>query len=109
MVSVSVSCDGHDVSSHLGPDGGGGYLDASYAACLFEGDFARKRKQDMWLVPALQLGQRTAVYAISIDLGCSRSLHSLRVWNYNSSLEGSYRGVKRMQVRLDELVLVYLI
>jgi hypothetical protein len=42
-----------------------------------------------------------AVYTIRIDMRAPRALHELVVWNYNSSLEGTYRGVKRMLVALD--------
>jgi hypothetical protein len=42
-----------------------------------------------------------AVYTIRIDMRAPRALHELVVWNYNSSLEGTYRGAKRMLVALD--------
>jgi hypothetical protein len=103
MLTVSVTVDGVDVSEQIGPEEseGGGYLAPSYAASLFTGDYERRVKQDMWLLPMVHVRQKLALYTLSIRLPSPRDIHSLRIWNYNSSLEGSYRGVKRLLVTLD--------
>jgi hypothetical protein len=58
----------------------------------------RKKKKAMWLVP-----YHGASYIVKIDLGRPRHVTGLRFWNYNSSVEGTYRGVKRVLVFLDSL------
>jgi len=89
MVSVSVQGEGADAVAH--------YLAPSYLHSLFVGEYVAKLKPAMWLVP-----YQDAVYTIQIDMGQTRALLELVVWNYNSSLEGTYRGVKRMLVSLDD-------
>ena len=103
MLTVSVTVDGVDVSSQIGPEEreGRGYLAPAYAASLFTGGYEGRVKQDMWLLPMLHVRDALAVYTLSIRLPSPRNIHSLRIWNYNSSLEGSYRGVKRLLVTLD--------
>ena len=104
MLSVLVVPEG---SSDTGTWGGGGVeLDgpaAAAAAQVFAGDFVRKGREDMWLAPLQRIGQRTGLYALRIDLGGPVQLHSLRLWNYNASLEESYKGVKRLNVFLDNV------
>ena len=109
MLTILLECDGADASAHLGVDGGG-YLDAGYAACLFSGGFSSKVKEDMWLLPVLQhedlppsSSSSVSTYTLRIDLGRATHVRSMRIWNYNSSLEGSYRGVKRLVVTLDSI------
>ena len=45
------------------------------------------------------IGQK---HKLRIDLGEKLELLGLRVWNYNKSEEDTYRGVKNVEIRLDE-------
>lgn len=90
---ISVRCE-----DTLRDDVNSSYLSANYALSLFSGGFGSKEKTEMWLIP--YAGNR---YSICVDMQRSVSLSGLRVWNYNSSLEGSYRGVKRLAIALDDV------
>jgi protein JBTS26 len=50
---------------------------------------------NMWLVPF------GATQEIRIDLKREQFIYGIRVWNYNKSLEDSFRGVKQMAVTID--------
>lgn len=52
------------------------------------------RLQDMLALP---LARR----AVSIDFGHKVSLRALKVWNYNASLEDSFKGTKQLTVLID--------
>ena len=52
----------------------------------------------MWLTP-FTAGRHHYVF---IDLGASRTVSMLRLWNYNKSRIHSYRGARYMEVLLDE-------
>lgn len=86
---VQVEAGGEDVPRR--------YLDSDYLYNnLLCGDYVSKEKSGMWLVPF-----QGTQYSIRIDLGQQHTLLGLKMWNYNSSVEGTYRGVKRVLVTLD--------
>ncbi|XP_046856721.1 katanin-interacting protein-like isoform X3 [Xenia sp. Carnegie-2017] len=51
----------------------------------------------MWLIP-FTLGED---HTLSIHLKERKEIAGLYIWNYNKSLEGTYRGVKWMIIKLD--------
>ncbi|KAL3662920.1 hypothetical protein V7S43_011867 [Phytophthora oleae] len=58
--------------------------------------------EDMWSAPlqqvlALPLERR----AITIDFPEKVSVRALKVWNYNTTLEDSFKGTKQISVRID--------
>uniref|UniRef100_A0A7S4UKN9 KATNIP domain-containing protein n=1 Tax=Guillardia theta TaxID=55529 RepID=A0A7S4UKN9_GUITH len=88
---ILVTCEGAD----------GGHeaacLDSTYAASLFMGPHELKGEEEMWVVPHYPYVK----YRINIDMGEPRLLKHFCVWNYNGSIENTYRGVKRMSIVLD--------
>ncbi|CAD5110948.1 DgyrCDS304 [Dimorphilus gyrociliatus] len=53
--------------------------------------------QYMWLAPFTS-GEN---HYVTINLPSSRELCGIRIWNYNKSLDDTYRGVKCMKIELD--------
>ena len=53
---------------------------------------------DMWLAP-LDWEGRTNV--VKIDFGSATRVSGLRLWNYNKSLEDTYRGVRCLRILAD--------
>ncbi|EEY56508.1 uncharacterized protein PITG_10046 [Phytophthora infestans T30-4] len=58
--------------------------------------------EEMWTAPlrevlALPLERR----AITITFSEKVSLRALKIWNYNTTLEGSFKGTKQVSVRID--------
>lgn len=51
----------------------------------------------MWLIPFNQ-GED---HLIKIDLGRNVSVGSIRIWNYNKSVEDSLRGAKTITIKID--------
>lgn len=43
----------------------------------------------MWLCPFIRKDKARIIITLSV----SKKLHGLRIWNYNKSLEDTYRGV----------------
>jgi protein JBTS26 len=58
---------------------------------LFDGEHVTCDDHHMWLCPYRQKER----VRIMISLSVSKKLHGLRIWNYNKSLEDTYRGVSR--------------
>jgi hypothetical protein len=56
----------------------------------------------MWLCP-FTAGRHHYVF---VDLGVSRTLSMLRIWNYNKSRIHSYRGARYIEVMLDDILCV---
>ncbi|KDO25864.1 hypothetical protein SPRG_08807 [Saprolegnia parasitica CBS 223.65] len=50
---------------------------------------------DMWLTPL------ATEPSIVINFGLRLSVGALKIWNYNASLEDSYKGVKRLAIMMD--------
>ncbi|CAB4005620.1 Hypothetical predicted protein [Paramuricea clavata] len=57
--------------------------------------------EHMWLIP-FTLGEN---HLLTITLKQPMEITGLRVWNYNKSPESTYRGVKRIVVKLDERII----
>ncbi|CAF4520338.1 unnamed protein product [Rotaria sp. Silwood2] len=68
---------------------------------LFDGENITCNDYHMWLCPFIKKEK----IRLTISLKGSKSLHGLRIWNYNKSLDDTYRGVKRLHVQLNEKII----
>ncbi|ETL93867.1 hypothetical protein L917_08064 [Phytophthora nicotianae] len=58
--------------------------------------------QEMWSAPLQEiLALPPERRAITIDFADKMSLRALKVWNYNTTLEDSFKGTKQVSVRID--------
>jgi len=65
---------------------------------LIDGDNVTTEDTHMWMIPYRHGGD----HLLTINLGRSRELLGLRVWNYNKSQNDTTRGAKRVRVLLDD-------
>jgi hypothetical protein len=65
---------------------------------LVDGNNTTTDDRHMWLIP-LTMVERPY---LSIDLGKPTPIASLRFYNYNKSLEDSFRGVKKIKIYVDD-------
>ncbi|CAF3729736.1 unnamed protein product [Rotaria sp. Silwood1] len=68
---------------------------------LFDGENLTCDNRHMWLCP-FRKKEKVRIY---ISLNGSKRLHGLRIWNYNKSLDDTYRGVKRLHVQLNDKII----
>ncbi|XP_028395506.1 LOW QUALITY PROTEIN: protein KIAA0556-like [Dendronephthya gigantea] len=64
---------------------------------LLDGVNVTMSDEHMWLIPFV-LGEN---HLLTVSLKQPMEITGLRVWNYNKSPESTYRGVKRIYVKLD--------
>ncbi|CAF4764173.1 unnamed protein product, partial [Rotaria socialis] len=68
---------------------------------LFDGENVTCQDYHMWLCPF----SRKEKVRITISLNTSKKMHGLRIWNYNKSVDDTYRGVKRLHVQLNDKII----
>ncbi|XP_048575764.1 katanin-interacting protein [Nematostella vectensis] len=64
---------------------------------IVDGTNVTTSDEHMWLIPFTDGEDHT----LTIDLGLKTELLGMRVWNYNKSLDGTFRGAKIVHVSLD--------
>ena len=74
-------------------------VDADAAQALVNGNNVTQDPAEMWLCDVGD-GADGAV-RVRVDFGGVKAVGGLKVWNFNTSVEESYLGVKRMDVLLD--------
>ncbi|OQR91166.1 hypothetical protein ACHHYP_04929 [Achlya hypogyna] len=67
------------------------------ALVLFGANNITTNADDMWLTSLAGSPEP----ALIINFGLRLSVGALKVWNYNASLEDSYKGVKRLAIMID--------
>ena len=59
----------------------------------------------MWLTPFVSAGAGSGGTWLAVDLGSPLPVRSIRLHNYNKSVDDTFRGVKRIRVWLDDVEL----
>ena len=70
---------------------------------LLDASNATTDSNHMWLAPWQPSSGRR--HTLTIDLGHSRVISAIRAWNYNKSEEDATRGVRQLQIKLDDQLL----
>lgn len=55
---------------------------------------------NMWLIPLTLVPNPS----LTIDLRKSTQVGAIKIWNYNKSLEDSFRGVKKIRISIDDKI-----
>ena len=78
--------------------GGGGPVDPRVASNLIDGVNCTSDDLHMWLAPYTPGGRHT----VTLTFNCEVGLSMIRVWNYNKSRIHSFRGVRDVEILLDD-------
>ncbi|KAM7448574.1 hypothetical protein ABFA07_003481 [Porites harrisoni] len=68
---------------------------------IIDGSNLTMSDEHMWLIPFTD-GQD---HLLTVDLGQPTPLIGLRVWNYNKSIDDTFRGVKQVHIKLDDRII----
>ncbi|CAG0925971.1 unnamed protein product, partial [Notodromas monacha] len=67
---------------------------------LLNGNNVTEDKKEMWMCPYSSSGDAL----IAIELPEAMNLGGIRIWNYNGSIEDTYRGAKLVRISLDDVL-----